>query len=105
MDQKSPDYIKVGSCLNLNPIVAYPLSWPTVHIYISAHYLFFSLVFLYAAPITFVLVPVALFAILHSASYSLTLLDTLGRSSRNFRKNYCLFQELSLKLFVISELT
>lgn len=47
----------------------------------SAHYLFFSLIFLYAAPITFVLMPVVLFAILHSASYSLTLLDTLGQNA------------------------
>jgi hypothetical protein len=47
---------------------------------ISAHYLFFSLIFLYAAPITFVLLPVVLFAVLHSASYSLTLLDTLGKA-------------------------
>jgi len=44
----------------------------------SAHYLFFSLIFLYAAPITLVLAPVVLFALLHFASYSLTLLDTLG---------------------------
>jgi hypothetical protein len=48
---------------------------------ISAHYLFFSLIFLYAAPITFVLLPVVLFAVLHSASYSLTLLDTLGKAN------------------------
>jgi len=47
----------------------------------SAHYLFFSLIFLYAAPITFVLLPVVLFAVLHTASYSLTLLDTLGHNS------------------------
>jgi hypothetical protein len=38
------------------------------------------LIFLYAAPITFVLLPVVLFAVLHSASYSLTLLDTLGKA-------------------------
>jgi len=47
----------------------------------SAHYLFFSLIFLYSAPITFVLLPVVLFAVLHFASYSLTLLDTLGQNS------------------------
>jgi len=47
----------------------------------SAHYLFFSLIFLYAAPITLVLAPVVLFALLHFASYSLTLLDTLGQNS------------------------
>jgi len=47
----------------------------------SAHYLFFSLIFLYAAPITLVLAPVFLFALLHFASYSLALLDTLGQNS------------------------
>jgi len=47
----------------------------------SAHYLFFSIIFLYVAPITLVLAPVVLFALLHSASYSLTLLDTLGQNS------------------------
>lgn len=47
----------------------------------AAHYLMFSLLFLYAAPITLVLVPVFLFALLHFASYSLTLLDTLGQNS------------------------
>jgi len=47
----------------------------------SAHYLIYSLIFLYSAPITIVLVPVFLFATLHGASYSLTLLDTLGQNS------------------------
>ena len=47
----------------------------------AAHYLIFSMLFLYAAPITLVLVPVFLFALLHFASYSLTLLDTLGQNS------------------------
>lgn len=47
----------------------------------AAHYLMFSMLFLYAAPITLVLVPVFLFALLHFASYSLTLLDTLGQNS------------------------
>ncbi|GAB0094402.1 Krueppel homolog 2 [Sergentomyia squamirostris] len=47
----------------------------------SCHYLFFSLIFLYVSPVLFVLLPVVLFAVLHSASYSLTLLDTLGQNS------------------------
>lgn len=47
----------------------------------SCHYLFYSLIFMYVAPVTLVLLPVVLFAILHSASYSLTLLDTLGQNS------------------------
>lgn len=41
----------------------------------SCHYLFFSLIFLYVSPLIIILTPVVLFAILHSASYSLTLLD------------------------------
>ena len=44
----------------------------------SAHYLFFTMIFLYGDPITLALAPVVLFSLLHSASYSLTLLDTLG---------------------------
>ncbi|XP_022902895.1 Krueppel homolog 2 [Onthophagus taurus] len=47
----------------------------------SCHYLFYSLIYLYVAPVTLVLVPVVLFAILHAASYSLTLLDTMGQNS------------------------
>jgi hypothetical protein len=47
----------------------------------SAHYLIYSLIFLYGSPITVVLLPVFLFAVLHGASYSLTLLDCLGQNS------------------------
>lgn len=47
----------------------------------SCHYLFYSLIFIYVAPINMVLVPIVLFAILHSASYSLTLLDNLGHNA------------------------
>lgn len=41
----------------------------------SCHYLFFSLIFLYVQPFILIIVPVLLFAVLHSASYSLKLLD------------------------------
>jgi hypothetical protein len=41
----------------------------------SCHYLFFSLIFLYVQPVLLVLFPVVLFAVLHSASYSLKMLD------------------------------
>jgi len=45
----------------------------------SAHYLLFSLIYLFAsAPITMALMPVLLFAVLHGASYTLNLLDALG---------------------------
>ncbi|XP_034935709.1 Krueppel homolog 2 [Chelonus insularis] len=46
----------------------------------SCHYLLYSLIFLYASPVTMVLLPVFLFAVLHAASYSLTLLDALGQN-------------------------
>jgi len=41
----------------------------------SAHYLLYSLVFIYAAPITWVLLPIFLFALLHISSYSLDLIE------------------------------
>jgi transmembrane protein 33 len=41
----------------------------------SFHYFFYSLIFLYVSPVFILLFPVVLFAVLHSASYSLTLLD------------------------------
>jgi transmembrane protein 33 len=41
----------------------------------SAHYLFFSLIFLYVQPFFLVILPVVLFAVLHSASHSLKILD------------------------------
>lgn len=47
----------------------------------SCHYLFFSLIFLFAQPMTLVLLPVFLFALLHSANFSLTLLDKFGGRS------------------------
>jgi len=50
----------------------------------SAHYLIFSLMFLFAEPVTVALGPVVLFAVLHLASYSLTLLDCLGTNNQNW---------------------
>lgn len=47
----------------------------------SCHYLFYSLIFLYVAPVTLVLTPIFLFALIHFASYSITLLDCLGQNS------------------------
>lgn len=45
----------------------------------SAHYLLFSLIFIFASgPITMALLPVLLFAVLHAASYTLNMLDALG---------------------------
>lgn len=41
----------------------------------SAHYLLYSLIFMYTSPMTMVLAPIFLFALLHFASYSLGLLD------------------------------
>lgn len=50
----------------------------------SAHYLVFSIMFLLAEPVTVALGPIVLFAVLHSASYSLTMLDCLGADSANW---------------------
>jgi hypothetical protein len=46
----------------------------------SCHYLFFSLIFLYVSPVLLIILPVVLFAILHAASYSLTILDIIGQN-------------------------
>ncbi|KAI4482942.1 hypothetical protein M0802_013583 [Mischocyttarus mexicanus] len=47
----------------------------------SCHYLFYSIIFLYVPPVTIVLVPIFLFAMLHVCSFSLELLDCLGHNS------------------------
>ncbi|RZF32848.1 hypothetical protein LSTR_LSTR009399 [Laodelphax striatellus] len=47
----------------------------------SFHYLLYSLIFLYVSPVTLTLLPIFLFSMIHFASYSLTLLDTLGQNS------------------------
>lgn len=47
----------------------------------SAHYLLYSLIFMYTSPMTMVLAPIFLFALLHFASYSLGLLDIIGQNS------------------------
>jgi hypothetical protein len=44
----------------------------------SAHYLLFSVIFLYSSPITLVLLPIALFAFLHLSSNALVLMDKTG---------------------------
>ena len=54
----------------------------------SAHYLLFSLMFLFCEPVTVALGPISLFAVLHLASYSLTLLDCLGTSRDNNRSGH-----------------
>ncbi|KAK7084250.1 Transmembrane protein 33 [Halocaridina rubra] len=47
----------------------------------SAHYLLYSIIFMYTAPIMMVLAPIFLFALLHFASYSLGLLDVIGQNN------------------------
>lgn len=51
----------------------------------SCHYLFFSTIFLYVSPFILILLPVVLFAILHAASYSLTLLDVSASLGKNLK--------------------
>ncbi|XP_076237176.1 transmembrane protein 33-containing Krueppel homolog 2 [Calliopsis andreniformis] len=55
--------------------------WEQLFLEDSFHYLFYSLIFLYVAPVTLVLTPIFLFALMHFASYSLVLLDCLGQNS------------------------
>ncbi|XP_050672978.1 Krueppel homolog 2 [Leptidea sinapis] len=47
----------------------------------SAHNLFYSLIFINVAPNLLILTPIFLFALLHAASASLAILDTLGQNS------------------------
>ncbi|XP_071530224.1 transmembrane protein 33 [Panulirus ornatus] len=47
----------------------------------SAHYLLYSIIFMYTSPITMVLAPIFMFALLHFASYSLGLLDVMGQNN------------------------
>lgn len=47
----------------------------------SAHYLMYSLVFLYCSPVTWVLLPIFLFAVLHISSNTLELINLLGPNS------------------------
>lgn len=54
----------------------------------SCHYLFFSLIFLYVSPVVLILLPVVTFAILHMASYSLTMLDVSFILKKNYL-NFC----------------
>lgn len=46
----------------------------------SCHYLFYSIIFMNVYPITMALIPVFLFAVLHSSSFTLTLITLLGQS-------------------------
>ncbi|XP_066141036.1 Krueppel homolog 2 [Euwallacea fornicatus] len=69
----------------------------------SGHYLFYSLIFIFVAPATLVVLPVLLFAILHASSYSLTLLDTLGQNSWwgcRLLISFVEFQSLNILRFV-----
>lgn len=47
----------------------------------SAHYLFYSLIFVSSYPVTMVLVPVFLFAILHAQKYTQQILNVVGPDS------------------------
>ncbi|XP_011495429.1 PREDICTED: Krueppel homolog 2 [Ceratosolen solmsi marchali] len=46
----------------------------------SFHYLFYAFIFQYNSPITVVVAPIFLFALLHFSSYTLTFLDCLGQN-------------------------
>lgn len=74
----------------------------------SCHYLFYSIIFLNAYPITLVLLPVVLYAMLHSASYTLTLLDFMGQTAMSGTRVLVSFvenqQRNSLRLVAFTEI-
>jgi hypothetical protein len=45
----------------------------------SAHYLLYSIIFIYNYPISLALLPISLFSFLHTSSYTLTLIDKSGQ--------------------------
>lgn len=53
----------------------------------SAHYLFYSLIFVSNAAVTMVLIPVFLFALLHAQSYTTQLLNQIGPDSIMILRN------------------
>ncbi|XP_059093360.1 Krueppel homolog 2-like [Tigriopus californicus] len=53
----------------------------TIFLEDSAHYVLYSLIFIFGQPLTMALVPCVLFAVLHAASYFLTLLDRMGQQN------------------------
>ncbi|KAL4230159.1 Transmembrane protein 33 [Mactra antiquata] len=53
----------------------------------SCHYLMYSIIFLNSYPITMVLVPVFLFALLHACTYTKNLLNFIGPESFMFIRN------------------
>jgi len=59
----------------------------------SAHYLLFSIIFLYSSPITLVLLPIALFALLHLCSNTLTLMERIERRTHPIANKIALFVE------------
>jgi len=60
----------------------------------ACHYLLLALVFMYSTPAMFVLVPPTLFAVLHSASYALRLLDMTGQNNSPVGRFVISFVEL-----------
>lgn len=53
----------------------------------SAHYLFYSLIFVSNYPVTMVVVPVFLFALLHAQKYTKQILDAVGPGSMGLVRN------------------
>ncbi|XP_074650037.1 transmembrane protein 33-like [Tubulanus polymorphus] len=74
----------------------------------SCHYLFFSLIFLNSFPVTLVLIPLFLFAVLHSASFTIKLLNQIGPNSlppvRNLMAKLQLNQQAVLRFIAITEI-
>nr|CAG4644267.1 EOG090X0CJA [Lepidurus arcticus] len=60
----------------------------------SAHYLLFSLIFMYNAPVSLAIVPILLFAVLHTSSFTLKFLDIISSSSLGLLRTAIGFVEL-----------
>merc|ERR1712136_475706 len=69
----------------------------------SSHYLLYSLIFVTTAPITMVLIPITLFALLHACSYTRQVLDVMGpHTAQPVRKliNYVAANQMKLFRFI-----
>uniref|UniRef100_T1IU55 Transmembrane protein 33 n=1 Tax=Strigamia maritima TaxID=126957 RepID=T1IU55_STRMM len=74
----------------------------------SCHYLFYSIIFLNSYPMTLVLLPVALFALLHASSYLITLLNIVEYSNwwgYRFLQSVVLQQRHILRLVAFTEIS
>lgn len=68
----------------------------------SCHYLLYSIIFLISEPLTLVIMPLVLFALLHVASSALTLLDKVGHRQSPLGNNLSYFIEQYQKTILLT---